>query len=126
MATVHLLSAAPHGRQGGPKSHLDLEQMQSSARADSFGIHRLTEDPAGADLIIFVETSGEAGFYFEAVRSHPLYREHKAKSYLFSSTDRIVPFLPGIFASVRAALVLAQLDKVRPLPWGQRKPAVAL
>ena len=74
--------------------------MRDSARADRFQAHRLVGDPAAADLVLFVETSGAAGRYFELVRRHPVYREFKAKSYLFSSTDRVVPFLPGVFASI--------------------------
>ncbi len=100
MASVHLLSAAPDGPGSHPKAHLDLEQMRSSARSDAFGVHRVVNDPSSAELIIFVETSVAAGRYFERVRRHPVYREYKSKSYLFSSTDRVVPFLPGVFASI--------------------------
>lgn len=97
MASVHLLSAAPAAEE---KAHLDLKQMRDSAHADRFGVHRLSEDPVSADLILFVETSGAAGYYFERVRSHPVYRSHREKSYLFSATDRAVPFLPGVYAGI--------------------------
>jgi hypothetical protein len=100
LASVHLLSAAPADSDADSKAFLDLEQMLASAQADSFGVHRVVDDPAAADLILFVETSGAAGYYFERVRRHPLYREFGPKCYLFSSTDRVVPFLPGVFASV--------------------------
>jgi hypothetical protein len=100
LASVYLLSAAPGGPGDDPKAWLDLEQMRASAQADRFGVHGLVEDSASADLILFVETSGAAGYYFELVRRHPVYRRHREKSYLFSSTDRIVPFLPGVFASL--------------------------
>ena len=99
MASVHLLSAAPDDGADA-KAHLDLEQMRASARADVFGVHETTADPESADLILFVETAGAAGYYFEAVRRHPLYRRHKGKAYLFSSTDSVIPFLPGVFASI--------------------------
>jgi hypothetical protein len=100
LAFVHLLSAAPAGPGDDPKALLDLDQMRAAAAADRFGLHRLVDDPAAADLILFVETSGAAGYYFERVRRHPVYRRFRSKSYLFSSTDRIVPFLPGVYASV--------------------------
>jgi hypothetical protein len=74
--------------------------MRACARADRFGTHRLVEDPGDADLVLFVETSTAAGPYFEHVRRHPVYRRHRARSYLFSSTDRVVPFLPGVYASL--------------------------
>jgi Exostosin family len=100
VASAYLLSAAPSGPGRDPKAFLDLEQMRASARANRFGAHRLAEDPGEADLILFVETSSAAGHYFERVRSHPVYREFMSKSYLFSSTDRVVPFLPGVYASI--------------------------
>jgi hypothetical protein len=99
LASVHLLSAAP-ADPAEPKALLDLEQMRASARVDRFGEHTLADDPDAADLILFVETSTAAGAYFEAVRRHPVHREFAPKCYLFSSTDRIVPFLPGVYASV--------------------------
>jgi hypothetical protein len=96
---VHLLSAAPRVEA---KARLDLEQMLDSAQDDQFGVHSLVDDPAAADLILFVETSWAAGHYFESVRRHPVYREFQDRSYLFSAMDRIVPFLPGVYASLES------------------------
>ena len=101
MATVHLLSAAPAGAQDEIAFH-DLRQMQASAGADRFGTHRVIDDPAAADLVLFVETHWAAGHYFERVRKHPVHLEFATKSYLFSSADKVIPFLPGVFASVEA------------------------
>jgi len=97
VASVFLLSAAPPGRE---KGDLDLRQMQESAARDRFGVHRVVAGAEEADLILFVETSGAAGYYFEDVLRHPVYQANRRRSYLFSSTDRIVPMLPGVFASV--------------------------
>lgn len=74
--------------------------MRASAAVDRFGVHRLQDDPEAADLIVFVETSGAAGWYFEVVRRHPLRRAHPERCYLVSSSDRVVPFLPGVFALI--------------------------
>lgn len=103
MATVHLLSAAPVDPERYPKAFVDLEQLLACAGSDRFGIHELTDSPLDADLIIFVEVSGNAGYYFEKVRRHPVYRRFMDKSYLFCSTDRFVPFLPGVYACVERA-----------------------
>ncbi len=100
MATVCLLSAGPEDRRQFPRAREELEKMQDLAARDRFGAHRLTAHPGEADLILFVEHSTDAGSYFEAVRRHPVYREFPHKSYLFCSTDRIVPWLPGVYASV--------------------------
>jgi hypothetical protein len=100
VASVHMLSAASTGEHAHPKARLDLEQMHDAARADRFGVHRLVDDPASADIILFVETSWAAGYYYGDVRSHPVFREFRPKCYLFSATDKVVPFLPGVFASI--------------------------
>lgn len=100
MATAYLLSAAPDGPERHPKALLDLEQMRASARADRFHRHRAIEDPEAADLILFVETAGAAGHYFHRVRGHPVYRGFRSKCYLFAATDKVVPFLPGVYASI--------------------------
>lgn len=97
---MYLTSAAPDDPVRFPKAFLDLERLRACAKADRFGVHRTTDDPSGADLILFVEVSANAGAYFERVRRHPLRRTHPDKTYLFSSTDRFIPFLPGIYASL--------------------------
>jgi hypothetical protein len=97
VARVFLLSAA----QEGPEwALLDLEQLRSAARLDGFGVHSMVDDASDAELILFVETSGSAGYYFERILRHPLYRSRRAESYLFCSTDKFIPMLPGVYASV--------------------------
>jgi Exostosin family len=100
MASAYLVSAAPNDPKRFPKAFLDLEQLRTCSRVDRFGVHSTTDDPSEADLILFVEVSGGAGHYFERVRRHPLYRANRAKTYLFSSTDKFVPLLPGVYASL--------------------------
>jgi hypothetical protein len=97
VARVFLLSAAAGDREDGG---LDLRQMRELANRDRFGVHTVVERPEDAELILFVETSTAAGPYFEDVLAHPVYRANRERSYLFSSTDWIVPVLPGVFASV--------------------------
>ncbi len=97
MTRVLLLSAAPAGHE---RAYLDLEQLRRAATLDRFGVHRVVERPEDAELILFVETSGYAGYYFELVRRHSLYRSRRADCYLFCSTDKLIPMLPGVYASV--------------------------
>lgn len=73
--------------------------LEHSAEIDRFGVHRLTEDPSEADLILFVGM-GESGLFAERVRAHELYRRYPSKSYLFDPADRIYPILPGIYAGL--------------------------
>ena len=97
MARVFLLSAAPPGHE---RAYFDLEELRACARLDRFGIHSAVDDPNEANLILFVENSVNAGPYFEKVRRHPLYRARRAESYMFCSTDRFIPMLPGVYAAV--------------------------
>jgi hypothetical protein len=100
VSNVHILCAAAPTDGGFAKGYLDAEQMLASARADRFGLHTVVDDPAAADLVLFVETSWTSGYYFQSVRRHPVYRAFKPKCYLFSATDKAVPFLPGVYASI--------------------------
>lgn len=100
MASAYLLSAAPDDSVRFPKAFLDLDQLRAYSRTDRFGVHGTTDEPGGADLIVFVEVSGAAGHYFERVRKHPMFRAFRDKTYIFSSTDKFVPLLPGVYASL--------------------------
>jgi hypothetical protein len=99
VARVHLLSAGPE-RPSAPKACSELEAMRELANLDRFGIHTLVEAPEAADLILFVEHSTDAGAYFQDVRRHELHRRHPERCYLFCSTDRVIPFLPGVYAGI--------------------------
>jgi hypothetical protein len=99
MASVHLLSVAARSAAPWPYAFDDLQRMHRSAAADRFGVHRLTDDPAAADIILFVENCDPARHYLE-VRRHPVYRAHRDRCFLFSRHDFPIPFLPGIYASI--------------------------
>lgn len=71
-----------------------------SAKNDPFGAHSLTDDPADADLIIFTELH-EHGLFAEAVRHHPYVKQYREKCFLFDPGDYALPFLPGLYASLR-------------------------
>ena len=98
MAQVVLLSATPADDQ----TSYNLEPrhaLQHAAAIDRFRLHSVVDDPAAADVILFVEFYG-AGFHFERIRSHPLVRQYREKCFLFCSNAIVIPFLPGIYASV--------------------------
>jgi hypothetical protein len=97
MARVLLFSAAPE--TGDPYNRGALNKLRESAALDSFQKHSLTEDAASADVILFAELYG-AGVYFQKVRRHPLIRAFREKCFLFCSNDFVIPFLPGVYASI--------------------------
>lgn len=84
--------------------HLELRSLQllrRCAEVDRFGEHALVTDPRDADLILFVELRGP-GLYQGEIRRHPLYRAHRERCFVFCDIDYVVPFVPGLYASLPA------------------------
>jgi hypothetical protein len=98
MARVFLLSAAPP-EQRNDYNVAAFRTLLASAKADSFGKHVLTDDAEAAEIILFAELLG-TGLHFEVVRRHPLVKRYREKCFLFCSNAYVIPFLPGVFASV--------------------------
>ncbi len=98
MARVVLLSATP-ADDVTPYNLAPLHALQDSAARDRFGVHHVTEDAENADLILFAEFYG-GGFHFEQLRRHPLVRRAREKCFLFCSNAIVLPFLPGVYASL--------------------------
>src|SRR2546421_7295232 len=98
MAKVLLLSVAPV-QAGDDYNRGAYRRLRESAQIDRFEKHFLTDDPAAADLILFAELYG-AGAYFQSVRRHPFVKKFREKCFLFCSNDFIIPFLPGVYASI--------------------------
>src|SRR6185295_16416047 len=97
MAEVLLLSVASgndHDYNRGAYLRLKRSAEQGTVRD-----HNLTSDPESADLILFAELKG-AGPYFESVRRHPFVREFREKCFLFCANAFVIPFLPGVYASI--------------------------
>lgn len=99
MARIHALSAAPR-RASTPQAHSELQAFLSLAGRDRFGVHALVDDPEEADLILFVEHSTDAGAYYQDVRTHPVYARWRDRCQLLSTTDRVIPFLPGVYTAI--------------------------
>ncbi|HSH37775.1 MAG TPA: exostosin family protein [Chthoniobacterales bacterium] len=98
MAQVVLLSATPPHDE--TREHLaPLRDFRESAANDRFGIHRVTDDPEAADVIIFVESYG-AGWHFERARRHPFTRRFREKCFIFCSNPFVIPFLPGVYTGI--------------------------
>ena len=78
------------------------EKLLDCYRQDRFREHTLTDSPEDADLIIFAELGFPAamGLFDSNVRRHPYVRQYRDKCFVINPGDRIIPFLPGIYASV--------------------------
>src|SRR5256714_8568460 len=98
MARVFLLSAAPP-EQRNDYNLAAYRTLLASANTDRFGVHVLTDDVEAADIILFAELLG-TGLHFEGVRRHPLVKQYREKCFMFCSNAFVIPFLPGVYASV--------------------------
>jgi Exostosin family len=74
--------------------------LTESAGRDPFGVHSLTRNPEEADFIVFTEL-GSQGIFAERVRHHPYVKKYREKCFLFDPGDYALPFLPGVYASLR-------------------------
>lgn len=96
MAKVLLISTLGTGSDSWPD---DLARISRSASKDRFKVHSLVDDPAVADLIIFFE-SGDPHLALD-VRTHPYTRKFPERTFLIDTSDRVIPFLPGIYPSIQ-------------------------
>lgn len=99
MASVYLSSVASRANQKWDHALDDLKRMQKAAREDQFGVHSTTDDPEAADVILFVECCDSITHYLELL-NHPVYSSHPDKCFLLTRSDIVVPFLPGVYASI--------------------------
>jgi len=96
---VHLLSAYP-GPPVDPNNFAFL-WLRESAAADPFRRHQVTDDPESADIILFVENHPGLDPYLLGVRSHPLFRRHRRKCFLYHDADIALPISRGVYPSIR-------------------------
>ena len=87
MAQIHLLST----RQDAT----DLPRMRSAAALDRICQHKLVSRPEDADLILFTDPAVPN---MVDIRQHPLYRQHSSRCFVMATGDRVLPFVPGLFA----------------------------
>lgn len=74
--------------------------LRESAAVDPFQKHRLTDDPAEADLILFAESHYAEDPYSLQVLLHPLYRRYPGKCFLYHDSDFALPLMRGVYPSI--------------------------
>ena len=79
-------------------NYRDYERLINASRKDVFKNHIVTSNANEADIILFVGSSEPD---FHDVRRHPYVMNFREKCFLFQSGDMIIPFLPGIYASIQ-------------------------
>jgi len=97
MAKVLLLSVAEEGSGGDSYKRGAYTRLKQSAETGK-SRHSLVDDPAEADIILFAEVA-DMTFAF-AVRRHSYYKSFQNKCFAFAAIDHLIPFLPGVYASI--------------------------
>ena len=71
------------------------------AAFDQFGVHTLVEDPADADLILFLDVNEHCwDLNLAAVRDHPLVARYAEKSLVYDEQDQPWCAMPGLYVSM--------------------------
>ena len=82
-----------------------VTSFREAAAADKRGRHHLTDDPAAADLILFIENSRyHEDRFFKQLKNHPLVRQYPDKTFMYNPHDVPWLVLPGLYACMRAPL----------------------
>jgi hypothetical protein len=95
MARIHLLTVYP---ESNPRPRGGYLSLLENAREDRVKAHQLVDDPAVADLILFVEV--DVGTFCENVRQHPYVHRFGEKCFMFSTDFRVLAFLPGVYTGL--------------------------
>ncbi len=79
-----------------------VRAWRAVAARDRFGVHRLTEDPEAASLILFVDLHLCADWRLRALLEHPLLRDYRHKTLVYDERDHPWCAVPGLYCSMPA------------------------
>jgi hypothetical protein len=96
MARVLLLSQADENPTDDSYTRGAYIRLKESAEKGKSS-HILVVDPREADLILFAEIHV---IFAYNIRHHPYYRQFRDKVFAFSVDDRLIPMVPGVYASL--------------------------
>lgn len=78
-----------------------LPVLRELAAGDRVGEHRLVDDPAGADLVLFLDAHQHPrDLALNAIRHHPLARANRGRTFLYNELDQPWCALPGLYVSM--------------------------
>ena len=84
---------------------------RENAANDEFRIHGLTDDPAKADLILFIDLHLCPDWRLDILLRHPLVHEHRDKVLVYNDRDQPWCALPGLYPSMPATYFDARLQR---------------
>lgn len=102
MFRLHLTSAYP-----ATATNFAAARARTALEAGAVPDCVPSPDPATADAILFFEHHPNHDPFYLAVLRHPLVRRFPGRCLFYHDHDSVVPFLPGLFCSLRR-------DAVRP------------
>jgi hypothetical protein len=86
-------------QEPGVATYLPL--FTTMARQDRFGIHSLCDDPAAADLILFLDGHQHyRDLELNAIRRHPLVLQYREKAFVYSEVDQPWCAMPGLYVAM--------------------------
>lgn len=101
---VYLLSTIGQRDVYRPYGRSDLNRLIRSADCDRIGRHYIVDDPAEADVIIFVRTRLK---YHADIKRHMLVQKFKERCFVFDFQDNALPSLPGLYVGLSPRWMLS-------------------
>jgi hypothetical protein len=92
---TYYLAKAP-GVQGETKNFNYLDAYASNLEG-----YLRAETPSAAELVLYVDEVGRTDHFYRELREDPLVRTRRDDCFIFTTHDRVVPYLPGVYASAR-------------------------
>jgi len=79
------------------ESYSSFIRIKELAEKDKHKTHCLIENPEDCDIILFC---GSDRKYMQDIFVNPLYKKYKFKSFIISSNDKFISYLPGLYSSL--------------------------
>lgn len=95
-----------------PWTDLRVDELELLASRDRFHTHELVDEPAEADVILFVQCH-MVDWRLRAIREHPVARGHWAKVMVYDERDRPWSSFPGVYVSAPSSV----FDPYRQRAW---------
>src|SRR5262249_33350697 len=92
MAGVYLISTNSAATAGDWWT--SFSRLKQSAFASTTPTHYVVQSPENADIILFSDSLSNIQ---ADVRSHPLTKRFGDKVFIYSTHDRAIPFVPGVY-----------------------------
>jgi hypothetical protein len=80
------------------------QEFKSIACQDRIGTHQLTDDPASADIILFIDMHQHPDdWWMGALHRHPLTKQYPGKVFVYDERDNPWYVAPGVYVSLSSS-----------------------